>query len=253
MSVNRALHIIRAVARAGGTLTPTEIAAKTEIPRASVYRLINTLEVENILHRTADRTYVEITPEFLNLMITGASTQQIVAGFHETLSCTANTWEATAFLARLDGTAVEIVHTVAPCRTTAGYVRPGHDIRPAHACSASRAILAFLPDERRAAILGSDFTAFTDKTVTDPDKLQYELALTRERAFAICDEEIDPGITSVAAPVIMGRAGVVYSLGIVSFTGRIHDHGIAAIGTYLHAKAQTAAQNASQNLFETAA
>ncbi|TYB81113.1 IclR family transcriptional regulator [Maritimibacter fusiformis] len=253
MSVTRALNIVRAVAKAEGPLTPTEIAERIGVPRASVYRLIKSLEEENVLSRSADGATIEVTSAFLRTMIAGASTNQIIAGFQETLACTANTWGASAFLARLDGTSVEVVHSVAPCDTKSGYVHPGSGVRPAHACSASRAILAFLPEAKAAAIMGDDFEAFTDKTLVDKDAIQRELALTRERGYAICDEEIDPGITSIAAPVIVGRAGVVYSLGIVSFSKHIHTHGFPTVGEYLHAKAKGAVLNATQNLFEFAA
>jgi DNA-binding IclR family transcriptional regulator len=253
MSVTRALSIVRAVAKAESPLTPTEIAERIGVPRASVYRLIKSLEEENVLCRSADRATLEVTSAFLRTMIAGASTNQIIAGFQETLSCTANTWGASAFLARLDGTSVEVVHTVAPCNTKAGYVHPGSGVRPAHACSASRAILAFLPKAKAAAIMGDGFEAFTDRTLVSKDAIERELTLTRERGYAICDEEIDPGIASIAAPVIVGRAGVVYSLGIVSFAKRIHEHGIPTVGEYLHAKAKGAVLNATQNLFEFAA
>jgi DNA-binding IclR family transcriptional regulator len=253
MSVTRALNIVRAVTKAEGPLTPTEIAERIGVPRASVYRLIKSLEEENVLSRSADGATIEVTSAFLRTMIAGASTNQIIAGFQETLACTANTWGASAFLARLDGTSVEVVHSVAPCDTKSGYVHPGSGVRPAHACSASRAILAFLPEAKAAAIMGDDFEAFTDKTLVDKDAIQRELALTRKRGYAICDEEIDPGITSIAAPVIVGRAGVVYSLGIVSFSKHIHKHGFPTVGEYLHAKAKGAVLNATQNLFEFAA
>lgn len=231
-------------------MTPTEIAEQIGVPRASVYRLITTLENEEVLCRSADRSNVELTADFLRTMIAGASTDQIVAALEEVMSSMANAWGATSFLGRLNGTSVEVVHAVAPSDSKLGFVHPGNNIRPAHACSASRAILAFLPKEKAAAIMGDDCEAFTDKTISDIEALENELAMTRKRGYAVCDEEIDPGICSVAAPVIVGRAGVIYSLGIVSFAGRIREQGIPVIGEYLHAKAKAAVLNASQTLFE---
>ncbi|MCP5087798.1 MAG: IclR family transcriptional regulator [Rhodobacteraceae bacterium] len=253
MSVNRALQIIHSVAKAGGPVTPTEIAEQIGVPRVSVYRLITTLENENVLQRSQDKTFVELSPAFLRSMIIGASTGQVIAGFKESMTCAANNWSATAFLGQLDGASVRVVHAVTPCDTKMGYVHPGNNVRPAHACSASRAILAFLPKDKAEAIIGSDYEAFTDKTIVDKDALDHELALTRKRGYSICDEEIDPGVISVAAPIIVGTAGVVYSLGIVSFATRIREDGIDKIGEYLHAKAKGAILNASQNLFKLSA
>ena len=104
MSVNRAFSIIRAVANSIGPVSPTDIAERTGVPRASVYRLIKTLEDEKVLRRSNDQSRVELTAGFLRSMIAGASVDQIIAGFEETLSCTANNWGTTAFLGRLNGT-----------------------------------------------------------------------------------------------------------------------------------------------------
>lgn len=251
MSVNRAFEIIRAVARAGGQATPTEIAEQIDVPRASVYRLIAALEREDVVQRSAESSRIELSAGFLRTMISGASTDQIIAGFEEAMICAANNWGATAFLGRLNGSSVEVVHAVAPCDAKNGFVHPGTNVRPAHACSASRAILAFLPKEEAAAIIGDKPEAFTDRTITDKEALEYELALTRDRGYSVCDEEIDPGIASIAAPVVIGRAGVVYSLGIVSFARRIHAQGIAKIGDYLNATAREVILNSTHSRFET--
>lgn len=249
MSVARAFEIIRAVTRSGGQATPLEIAEQIGVPRASVYRLIASLECEDVVQRSADGGGIELSAGFLRSMISGASTDQIIAGFEEAMSCAANNWGATAFLGRLNDRSVEVVHAVAPCDTRNGFVHPGTSVRPAHACSASRAILAFLPKAQAAAIIGDECEAFTDRTITDMEGLEHELAVTRSRGYSICDEEIDPGITSIAAPVIIGRAGVVYSLGVVSFARRIHEQGIARIGEYMNAMAREVILTSAQNFF----
>ncbi len=80
--------------------------------------------------------------------------------------------------------------------------------------------------------------------------LQEELNKTRQRGYAVCDEEIDPGITSVAAPITVGRAGVVCSIGIVAPVKKIREFGIATVGEYLHAKAKGAVINLNQNMYQ---
>ncbi|MCP5036117.1 MAG: helix-turn-helix domain-containing protein [Rhodobacteraceae bacterium] len=250
MPIHRVLDIVRLVAQSEAPLNATDIAGLINVPRATVYRLIATLEKEEVLQRSSDQSGVEISNNFLRTMISGASNHQIVAGFEETLSCAANNWGATAFLGRLNGPSIEIAHAVLPCNSKLGFVHPGNNIRAGHACSASKAILASLPKGKVARVLGNDLTAFTDKTITDFDALNQELERTKARGYAICDEEIANGITSVSAPVVVGRAGVVCSIGIVSFSHRMHSMGLEDIGEYIRAKAKSAVLNASQNLFE---
>ena len=60
-----------------------------------------------------------------------------------------------------------------------------------HATSVGKAILAFLPDETRGVKVASlePLTPLTSRTIVNRDALQRELARTRERGYAIEDEE----------------------------------------------------------------
>ncbi len=244
---------MRYVARQDNPVTASQIAEQLKLPRASVYRLITTLEDENVLQRARDRGSVELSDVFLRLMIAGASNEQIIAGFEEALVSTAQAWSTTAFLARLNGAVVEIVHAVTPKNLTGGYVHPGTNIRPAHACSAARAIVAFLPEKQSERIIGRNFSAYTDKTITEKEALATELELTKQRGYAVCDEEIDIGITSVAAPISIGRAGVVCSLGIVSFTKQMSEHGLSTVGEYLRSMANGSAVDFNHDIYKISA
>ncbi len=232
------------------TVTVKDITGHLKIPGASVYRLINALEKEDVLQRNTNNGTVELNNNFLRSMIAGASNEQIVAGFEEALVCTVKTWNTSAFLGRLNGTKVEIVRTITPADEKTGFVHPGLNIRPMHVCSSARAILAFQPDDKIDEVLNQSFQAFTDKTITEKSRLREELRLTKERGYAICDEEIDLGVTSVAAPIIVGSAGVVCSLGIVALTKTMHQSGLSKIGDYLFAKTEGAVINLNQNMFE---
>ena len=250
MSAIRVLQIIRYVADRDGDVSINDIAGHLKIPGASVYRLVKTLENEGVLQRTPCSSGVELSNEFLRSMVSGASDQQIIAGFEETLVCVTKTWGTSAFLARLKEKEVEIVRAIMPAESSKGYVHPGLNVRPMHTCSASRAILAFQPEEKIEEILSEDITVFTDKTVFNKTELRKELARTKERGYAVCDEEIDVGITSIAAPIIVGRAGVVCSVGVVGTTRDMHELGLSNVGSYLSAKAEGAVVNLNQNMFE---
>jgi DNA-binding IclR family transcriptional regulator len=51
------------------------------------------------------------------------------------------------------------------------------------------------------AILTRQLKAFTDRTITDPDRLVEELETVKEQGYAVDREEITRGIMCVAAPV----------------------------------------------------
>ena len=85
-----------------------------------------------------------------------------------------------------------------------------------HATACGKAILAFLPEEERAALLAAPLPAFTPNTVTDIAALRSEILRVRRLGWALDLEENEPGGVCVARPV-MDPAGRV--CGAVSVAG----------------------------------
>lgn len=100
------------------------------------------------------------------------------------------------------------------------YVRNRKDPnRHLHSSAAGKAILAHQPDEAvERALNRHGLPAATEHTITDRDVLFEELARTRERGYAINDEEVIERIRAVAAP-ILGPEDTV--LGSVSLSAPI--------------------------------
>lgn len=88
---------------------------------------------------------------------------------------------------------------------------------PLHATAAGKAILAYLPEERRERVLDQlDLSARTPETTTDRAALAAELDAVRERRTAFEREEYVEGVQCVAAPVLDGEdepLGAIYVAG----------------------------------------
>ena len=85
---------------------------------------------------------------------------------------------------------------------------------PLHATSTGKALLAFLGDAELHRLLPTVLTAHTATTLTDPDALAVELALTRRRGYATCHGELEAHLHGVSAPVLdpAGRVRGVVSV-----------------------------------------
>jgi DNA-binding IclR family transcriptional regulator len=46
--------------------------------------------------------------------------------------------------------------------------------------------------------------------------------LVAQQGFAVCAEELDPGIYSYACPIHLEDTGVIYSVGLVGLTERLN-------------------------------
>ncbi|MCO5063539.1 MAG: IclR family transcriptional regulator [Rhizobiaceae bacterium] len=93
--------------------------------------------------------------------------------------------------------------------------------RPAHCTAVGRGIFAFAPEETIEKLLAGPLVRRTPKTVTDPKQLRRILSEVRERGYAIEDEESEPGIRAIAAPVHGPDGAVIGSVGIAGPSQRL--------------------------------
>ena len=101
---------------------------------------------------------------------------------------------------------------------------------PLHAGASGRAILAFLPREVIEQVIGSGLPTLTPTTIQSSSRLRRELALVRERGYAISRGERQHGAGSVAAPVF-GLEGDV--AGAISVCGPVSRFDAATVAQYV--------------------
>ena len=100
--------------------------------------------------------------------------------------------------------------------------------KPAHSTAEGQAILAFQPPEVIDRVVASGLNAHTPKTVTSPERFLKALAGVRQRGCAIEDEESEPGMVCIAAPIRDDSGGVVAAVGIAGPMMRLSKKSIAA-------------------------
>lgn len=87
-----------------------------------------------------------------------------------------------------------------------------------HATATGKAWLSTLSDEEVDSLLGErGMEALTDATIVDRETLKNELKEARRRGFAMVEEEIDLGVSAVAAPIFQEYSHV--AVGTVSVAG----------------------------------
>ena len=79
-----------------------------------------------------------------------------------------------------------------------------------------KVLLAFIDqDERKSLLRRKPLTKLTEKTITDPKKLELELDKIRKRGFAVSKGEAVPGgALGVAAPIRDSRGAVIAALAV---------------------------------------
>ncbi|MGH1578255.1 IclR family transcriptional regulator [Planktotalea sp.] len=215
MHLDRLIALLEIVAVAGRPVSVVEIQKATGLPKPTCYRLIQTLAEQKLLDQPQDDGKFVIGERMIRIALLGKSDVDVRRCAAPLLKAAATGFNETVFLARFRDSKVEIIHVETPDDPARAFIHPGLGVRPMHACSCSKAIAAFAEPEFQDAILSGNLKQYTDHTKITQEDLRAEFAQIIERGFADCDQEIDMGIASVAAPITIGNIGATFSVGAV--------------------------------------
>ncbi|MCL4186235.1 MAG: IclR family transcriptional regulator [Rhodobacteraceae bacterium] len=219
-TVGKALDVLDRVAAAGRPVRFTELLSGSDYPKATLYRLLQTLVRQGMLsHEPADGTYA-LGVRLVRLAHVAWRQASLAPIARPHLDRLAAALGETVHLAQLDNGQVLYVDKRNATRPVAMFSEAGK-VGPAYCTGIGKAMLAFLhEDERQRAMALQSFHRFTPATLTTIPALAGELALIRARGHAFDDEEHEPGIICVAVPVLNGAGRVLGGLSVTSTTAR---------------------------------
>jgi IclR family acetate operon transcriptional repressor len=219
-SVDRAVSILQVIA-ARGESGITDVASEIGVHKSTVFRLLATLEARGLIEQVYERGRYRLGPGIGALAEGAARTQDLSTIARPALARLAEAVNETTNLCLLEeNTVVTIGQEMG--RAAVAAVNWVGQRSPLHATSAGKVFLAFLPTERRDALLSRRLPAITEHTVTDVARLRAELAVVRERGYATSFEEQEPGLAAVAAPVRSMDRSVVAAVTVSGPTFRIN-------------------------------
>ena len=233
MHLDRLIAVLETVAIAGRAVSPADVQRATGLPRPTCYRLLQTLAEHRLLDESEGASRYLIGERLKRIAILGQPDVDVCQAAAPTLRETAIEFGEAVFLSRYRDYKVEIIHVETPADAARSFVHPGLGNRPMHACSCSKAIAAFADQEFQSEILSSPLRAYTEQTKTMPGEIEREFAAIRDRGYAECVEEIEVGVSSVAAPIRIGKLGVPFSVGATGPIRRFTNHHREKIGAGL--------------------
>ncbi|RVT81875.1 IclR family transcriptional regulator [Rhodobacteraceae bacterium CCMM004] len=217
----RLIRLLESIAGAAQPVSVADLARMTDVPRATLYRNISALVECGFLDETEGGSRYVLGMRFVKIALTGKSDVHVINAVSAILQKTVKDVGETAFLARYRGGRVDLIHIEIPSDPSLSYVYPGLGPRPAHACSSAKVIAAFIAADLRDDLLEAHPLRFNANTVVAPDLIEKELTQVRRYGYAVCDGEMDEGVTSVAVPINVDRLGAIFSMGVVGPSHRI--------------------------------
>ena len=211
-AIARGLEVIRAFGPRQPVMTLAAVAAAARLPRPTARRILLTLEELGYV-RAAGGGF-ELTPRVLDLgmsyvlsrglwEIARPHMEQFVARTHESSS-----------VAQLDGSDIVYVARVAVPKIVTLAVTIGTRF-PALQTSLGKVLLAALPPGEAERILAEPTrSGIAARWQPGADERAAALREVRARGWALTDEQLAPGIRSVAAPLRDGNGQVIASLNV---------------------------------------
>jgi DNA-binding IclR family transcriptional regulator len=201
---------------AARALSLTEIAERAGLPRSTAHRMIAEWVEWGGLTRLDDGRYS------LGLRLWEIGVQTPTARNLRTIALPylEDLYEATrehVHLAILDGADALYVEKLSRHRAVHVISRVGGRL-PLHATGVGLVLLAFAPVEALDAYLAAPLTRFTASTMTAPELLRPRLADIRAVGIAHMSEEMTPGSSSIAAPILDRTGQVVAAVSVVTRT-----------------------------------
>jgi IclR family transcriptional regulator, pca regulon regulatory protein len=214
-AIARGLDVIRVFRAGQPAMSLAAVAAASDLPRPTARRILLTLEQLGYVRQVEASGY-ELTPRVLDLgmsYVLSRGLWEIARPHMEAL--VARTRESTS-IAQLDGSDIVYVARVAVPKIVTLSVTIGTRF-PAMQTSLGKVLLAALPLAEAERVLAEPSRSGIIPP-WQPDAAERAAALreVRARGWALTDEQLAPGIRSVAVPLRDGDGTVIAALNVNS-------------------------------------
>lgn len=212
-SVERAYRILKCFEE-HEMLRIVDISNMLSLHKSTTFGLVDTLVQLNLLEQDEETGMYKLGMELFRLgMRVNFNLKKIVSPYIDRLVI--ETKETSNFVVRKGTNIVYVLKKESP-HSMRICTKLGLEL-PMYCTAVGKAILAHLEDEVIDEIIDkTEFKKFTNNTITDVGELKRELEQIRALGYAVDNEELEYGLTCVAAPIIDCRGT---TLGGISVSG----------------------------------
>jgi DNA-binding IclR family transcriptional regulator len=230
-AVDRAARLLAEVVHSADPMTFTELSATTGLAKSTTSRLLLALERNGLVRRDDHGRFLP-GEMFVSFAWRGGAQAGLVAVAQPFLERLGKATGETINLGVSSNGMVEQIAQVDSTYLIGGTNWVGMSV-PLHCSALGKVLLAYgaaqLPPERPDQPGQPDkLERRTGKTITTEAALRAELAGVRARGYAMTDEELEPGLVAVAAPIYGYDGNVVAALSVSGPASRMARDGLAA-------------------------
>lgn len=233
-SVRRAGAILRELGSGPRPLGVTELSERLGLAKATVYGLLRSLEVEELVERDAETGKYRLGPTLLQLGNAYLDSHELRARSLLWADALATRTSEAVRVGVPNGPNVLIVHHVFRPDDSVQILEVGAAI-PWHVSALGKAIAAYDGEEVRRRLLDGPLPRLTGRTITDPGELERALEEVHRTGVAIEDQEAVIGEAEIAGAILdhdgvpRGAIGVAGPVERLLPDGVVRDDLVAAV------------------------
>jgi len=208
----KGLVLLETLARSEQACGVTELARELQLTKSNVHRLLQGLVHQGFARNVADSGRYELTMKLWELgshVFGRLDVRHVADPFMKALA--AETSE-TVHLSTLEGIEVLYLAKIDSPQPVRAYTVVGGRA-PAQCVATGKAQLAW-SDPETIELTRSAMSAYTSKSITQPEQLDSELERVRRQGFAINIGEWREQVCGVAAPIRDGSGKIIAALGV---------------------------------------
>lgn len=236
-SLDRALVVLETLADNSG-LTLSELAEELGQSAATMYRVLSTLAARGFVETDPQTQEWHIGPTSFRLGSAFLRRSSVVERARPVMRTLMEATGETANLGIEKDGRVMFISQVETHESIRAFFPPG-TLSQMHASGIGKALLSQFSERKlNQFIREQKLTVYTDKTLTDPEALRADMAQARANGFAVDDEEKNPGMRCVAAPIVNFYGEAVAGISVSGPSNRLTPDRIPEIARLVRSAAE---------------
>lgn len=198
----------------------SELAREMGLTRSNVHRTLQTLVAAGYVRAAAGGAGYECTLKLFELSSAVMERVDVRRCAQTHIHQLAERTAESVHLSSLDGSEVVYLDKVESPQPVRAYSSIGGRA-PAHCVASGKALLSRMTQAQWEAFVSGGLTAWTERTITDPDDLARELTYARETGCAVNRGEWRVSVAGVAAVVFDAAGQPVAAVGVSGPVDRV--------------------------------
>lgn len=211
-AIQRGLSVMRAFRNQTDRLTLSDVARLVSLPRATARRCLLTLQTLGYVE--SQGRYFSLSPQVLTLAQAYLSSSPLPRIAQSSLERVSERLGESCSLSILHGE--EVIYIARSTRKRIGSLhRDVGSHLPAYCTSMGRVLLAALSEpELEAYLATANLEKFTHNTVAEKNELRELVAKVGKQGYCYVDQELEPGLRSVAVPLANAAGKIIAALNV---------------------------------------